>query len=179
VSGALLTAVAILGLFPELIGQIGWISTLLCAGAGYGILAVLDHRGYPVCPSCSHGEKFAGSLAAATAFHAFVDGWGVVAARDQGPISGAIMTAILLHKVPEGMALGAMLRASTRRAVTAVGLCCVAELPTVFGGATGLWAAPQKWVGYPLALVAGTFVFLGLHAIQGAWGSMRPASLER
>src|SRR5580700_8382586 len=66
ISGVLLAVVALLGLIPELAQQIGWAHTLSIAAASYGFLAVLDHRGYAVCPSCSHGEKFAGSLVLAT-----------------------------------------------------------------------------------------------------------------
>ena len=166
ISGALLICVALFGLFPELVSEIGWLRTIFPAAAGYGALMFLDPRGYAGCPSCSHGEKFAGSLVTATAVHAFVDGWGLVAARGQGTASGAIVLAILLHKAPEGLALGAMLRASSRGSWLALVLCCLAELPTVLGGATGLWFTPPEWIGYLLSLVAGTFLFLGIHALR-------------
>lgn len=168
VSGLLLAAVALLGLIPELASVIGWVRTLALAAAGYAFLAVLDHRGYAVCPSCSHGEKFAGSLVLATAFHAFVDGWGISAARDEGSVASAITLAILIHKAPEGLALGAMLRASTPGPRIAAILCATAELPTVLGGAVSLWATPPAWVHYMLAVVSGTFLFLGLHALLTA-----------
>jgi len=165
-SGMLLAGVALLGLIPELAQELGWPSTLILAASGYALLAILDHRGYAVCPSCSHGEKFAGSLVAATALHAFVDGWGVTAARGQGVVGSAITLAILLHKAPEGIALGAMLRASTPTPRLAVLLCAAAEFPTLIGGAVGLWATPPSWVEYMLAVVSGTFLFLGLHAVS-------------
>lgn len=168
ISGLLLASVALLGLIPELAQVIGWVRTLLLAAAGYGILAILDHRGYAVCPSCSHGERFAGSLVIATACHAFVDGWGVAAAGAQGTVGSAITLAILLHKAPEGLALGAMLRASTPGPKVAAVLCAAAELPTVLGGAAGLWATPPLWAHYILAVVSGTFLFLGLHALLTA-----------
>jgi zinc transporter ZupT len=167
ISGALLVCVAVFGLIPELVRETGWLRTLPVAAAGYGFLMLLDHRGYAVCPSCSHGEKFASSLVAATAVHAFVDGWGLVAARGQGTnVSGAVVIAILLHKAPEGLALGAMLAASARGPLLAAGLCCLAELPTIAGGAAGLWFTPPGWIEYMLSLVAGTFLFLGIHAIR-------------
>ncbi|HZL56445.1 MAG TPA: hypothetical protein VFC21_05160, partial [Bryobacteraceae bacterium] len=95
VSGLLLAGVALFGLIPELARQIGWTRTVLPAFAGYSVLAILDRRGYAVCPSCSHGETFAGSLVAATAVHAFIDGWGIAASRNQGAVGGAIAFAIL------------------------------------------------------------------------------------
>ena len=165
VSGILLAGVALFGLIPELASQIGWLWTIPLATAGFALLTVLDNRGYAVCPSCSHGERFAGSLVAATAVHALVDGWGLVAVRDRGSAATAITLAILLHKAPEGFALGAMLRASTPSVSRAALFCLVAELPTLLGGAAGLWATPPAWADYMLAFVAGTFLFLGSHAV--------------
>jgi len=170
ISGALLICVALFGLLPELVREAGWLRTLPMAAFGFGLLMVLDHRGYSVCPSCSHGEKFAGSLVAATAVHAFVDGWGLVAARGRGGASSAIVLAILIHKAPEGVALGAMLRASARGVTMAVGLCLIAELPTIAGGAAGLWYTPPGWIEYLLSGVAGVFLFLGIHAIRPGMG---------
>jgi zinc transporter ZupT len=169
ISSLLLAGVALFGLLPELLREAGWWPVLPLAALGYGFLMLLDHHGYAVCPSCSHGEKFAGSLVAATAVHAFVDGWGVVAASGQGNVSHAIVLAILVHKAPEGLALGAMLRASARRVSIAVALCFVAELPTILGGAAGLWITPPGWIQYLLSLVAGTFLFLGIHAFRSVY----------
>jgi len=164
VAGVLLAAVAILGLIPELGAAIGWVHTLALAGVGYGILAVLDHRGYPVCPSCSHGEKFTTSLVVATAFHAFVDGWGMAATEYEARVGTAIAAAILVHKIPEGLALGSLLRISTTGSRAAALMLVAAELPTVLGGFVGLHGTPGVWVNYPLAIASGTFVFLGFHA---------------
>lgn len=165
-SGLLLGAVAVFGLIPELALEIGWLRAISLAAAGFGILTIFDHLGYPVCPSCSHGGKFAGSLVGATAFHAFVDGWGSVGVSGRGALSAALIAAILLHKVPEGLALGAMLRASTGTISGALLLMAIAEIPTLAGGFAGLGANPGLWVTYPLAIVAGMFLFLGLHAVS-------------
>jgi zinc and cadmium transporter len=166
-SGILLVAVAIFGLLPELIRAIGWWQVFSFAALGYGLLALLDRRGYAVCPSCSHGGKFAGSLVVATALHAFADGWGIAATEGDAAVGAAIAAAILLHKVPEGIALGTMLRASTPHTGEAVGLLLVAELPTIVGGLLGLRTEPGIWLNYPLALAGGTFIFLGTHALTG------------
>jgi zinc transporter ZupT len=168
VSGLLLVAVALFGLMPELMRAIGWWQTLLFGAVGYGFLACLDHRGYAVCPSCSHGGKFAGSLVVATAVHAFVDGWGMAATESEATVGTAIAAVILLHKIPEGLALGTMLRASRPRATEAAGLLLVAEMLTLAGGVVGLHAEPGIWLYYPLAIAGGTFIFLGTHALHGA-----------
>jgi zinc and cadmium transporter len=183
-SGGLLIGVAAFGLIPELVTDIGWWRGLLLVALGYGLLKSLDRFAFSVCPSCAHDHShescdeplhgFAGPLLTATAIHAFVDGWGLVAVQrgTRTPGSSTIFAAaLLLHKIPEGLALGTMLRASVDREVTAFGLCALVELATVVGGATGLWLTPAAWVSYPLAIAGGTFLFLGVHAVDGAWKS--------
>ena len=165
--GGLLALVALFGLLPELGHAMGWMPALALGAIGYGMLALLERFGVPVCPSCSHGDGFLSALIAAVAVHALVDGWSMfaVSVATPGPVSVAISTAVILHKVPEGLALGALVRPSTRTRAAAISLCAVAELPTVLGGVLGLWAIPAAFVNYPLALAMGTFLFLGIHAV--------------
>lgn len=166
-SGGLLAAVAVFALIPETADEIGWPVALLAACGGYVLLEIFDRAGLPVCPSCSHSHGFSGPLVAATAVHAFVDGWGMMAIGGHDA-SRAILAALLLHKIPEGLALGAILRMSAGKASRAVALAILAELPTLIGGIVGLRAAQVTWVGYPLALAGGAYMFLGIHAIH-AW----------
>jgi hypothetical protein len=176
-SGALLAAVAVFALIPETAGEIGWLLALLAAGVGYALLEVFNRIGLPVCPSCSHSHGFSGPLVAATAIHAFVDGWGMMAigGSSSHDVSRAILAALLLHKIPEGLALGAILRMSAGTAGRAVALAILAELPTLIGGIVGLRAAQETWIGYPLALAGGAYLFLGVHAIR-AW--VRPSHVH-
>jgi zinc and cadmium transporter len=181
-SGGLLIGVAVFGLIPELIVDIGWVRGLLLVAVGYGLLKTLDRFAFPVCPSCSHDHShegcdeplhgFAGPLLTATAIHAFVDGWGLVAVQIGTRSPGAdtaFATALLLHKIPEGLALGTILRASVKRVSTAFALCVLVEASTIVGGATGFWLTPADWVSYPLAIAGGTFLFLGVHAVDSDW----------
>jgi hypothetical protein len=170
VGGGLLALVALFGLLPELASEIGWVKALGLTVLGYALPAALDHFGVPVCPSCSHGTGYLSALIAAVGVHALVDGWSMVAVGQANPgaASAAISTAIILHKVPEGLALGAMLLPAAGGRRKTMAFSALAELPTVIGGAIGLWATPSEWVSYPLAIAAGTFLFLGLHAVFSA-----------
>jgi zinc transporter ZupT len=183
-SGGLLIGVAAFGLMPELVVDIGWLRGVLLVAFGYALLKSLDRFAFSVCPSCAHDHShescheplhgFAWPLLIATAIHAFVDGWGLVTVQTglHTPGSGMIFgAALFLHKIPEGLALGTMLRASVDREVTALALCAAVEFATVVGGATGYWLTPAAWVSYPLAIAGGTFLFLGVHAVDGAWKS--------
>jgi zinc transporter ZupT len=178
-SGGLLAGVAVFGLIPELTAQIGWATGLSLVALGYGLLLGLDRFVYSVCPSCAHDHDhdgctatlhgFAAPILIATSLHAFIDGWGLVTVQFAVP---AFAAALLLHKIPEGLALGTILRASLsqgRTGARAIALCVAAELATVAGGAAGLWRTPAAWVGYPLAVAGGTFLFLGVHAVHSDW----------
>lgn len=181
-SGGLLIGVAAFGLIPEMVVDIGWARGLLLAALGYALLKSLDRFVFSVCPSCAHDHShescdeplhgFAAPLLIATAIHALIDGWGLVTVQTgiRAPGEGTVFAAALfLHKIPEGLALGTMLRASVGRAATAFALCAAVELATMAGGATGLWLTPAAWVDYPLAIAGGTFLFLGIHAVEGVW----------
>jgi len=196
-SGGLLIGVAVFGLIPELVLDIGWLRGVALVVAGYVLLKVVDRFAFPVCPSCAHDHShvsaqaggsvvragvdyacaeplhgFAGPLLAATTIHAFVDGWGLVAVQAGTHTAGAgtaFAAALLLHKIPEGVAISTILRASVDRAWTAFALCAAVEFSTVAGGAAGLWLTPANWVSYPLAIAGGTFLFLGVHAVHNDW----------
>ena len=166
-SGALLIAVTVLGLVPELIRQSGPALSLALLVLAYVVLTVLDRHGLPVCPSCSHGEAFAPTLIAATGVHAFVDGWGMTAIHGGQIVPFAIGGAILLHKLPEGLALGGLLRSGGITSSRAILFGILAEAPTIAGGYAGIHSPPGVWLNYALALAAGTFLFLGVHAVTG------------
>lgn len=176
-SGGLLIGVAVGVLIPELAAEIGWATALAMAGIGFVLLAAIDRLAFPICPSCDHKhaslrlEGFAAPLLMAVGIHAFVDGWGMVAVAKGAPeASRAVTLAILLHKVPEGLTLGTLTRASFATTGTAMLWCMLAEMATVLGGGAGLWLTPAQWVGFPLAMAAGTFVFLGSGALRASWG---------
>ncbi len=180
VSGGLLLALAVFGLIPELASEAGWPKAISLVAAGYLALLLFDRFIYSICPSCSHNHDHAGCaqplhgfsvpLAVAALVHAFVDGWGMVTVDHADPKLGAtVILAVVLHKIPEGVALSTMFRAATGGVWSAFFLCALVESATFAGGAAGLWKAPGDWVHYPLAMAAGMFVFLGLHALHGVW----------
>jgi len=166
-SGAILVAVTVFGLVPELVRQSGYAIPFALMATAYVILTILDRRGFPVCPSCSHGEEFATALIVAAGIHAFVDGWGMAAADTGHTVPLAVGGAIVFHKIPEGLALGGLLRGAAIPASRAMLLATAAEVPTILGGYAGLHSTPGPWTNYALALAAGTFFFFGIHAIEG------------
>ncbi len=180
-SAGVLLGVALLGIVPEVALESGWVTAVGLFAAGYGLLFAVNRFAYPVCPSCAHDHDhnacatelhgFAGPLIAAAAVHSFLDGWSVAAAQLAAPLGLrlAVPLAIALHKIPEGIALGGILRVSVKRRAEAFGWCFAAEGATLAGGLSALWMAPHlgtAWIAYPPGLVAGWLCYLGYHAVH-------------
>jgi zinc transporter ZupT len=189
-SAGVLLGVALFGLVPELAIESGWPQTLGLFVAGYGVLLVVNRYVYPVCPTCSHSHNhnacatelhgFAAPLVAAAALHSFMDGWSVATSGVAVPLGLrlAVPLAVGLHKLPEGIALGGILRVSVKSRAQALGWCAVAEGATLLGGAAALWIAPHvgaQWLTYPLGIMAGWLFFLGYHAVHEEWKRRGPA----
>jgi len=193
-SAGVLLGVALFGLLPELADEAGAAESILLALAGYGLLFAINRYAYPVCPTCSHDHDhgacaselhgFALPLIAAAAMHSFLDGWMIATAQLAAPgLRLAVPIAIGLHKLPEGVALGGILRASVNSRASAFGWCLLAEGTTLAGGGAGLWMAPRLgsgWTIVPLGLASGWLVFLGGHAVHEEWRrrGARPAFLS-
>lgn len=183
-SAGVLIGVALFGLLPELAEDSGWKLTLaLCAG-GYGLLLLINRYAYPICPTCAHDHDhdacgselhgFAAPLIAAAALHSFLDGWSVAVVQHAAPLGlrVAVPVAIALHKLPEGIALGGVMRAAVPSRTVALLWCLLAEGATLAGGALALALAPHfgsVWTVYPLGLTAGWLVYLGYHAVHEEW----------
>lgn len=181
VSGVLLIAISLLWVLPEVASHSGWLVAALWVAVGFGALWIIDRYVYTICPSCSHTHHhedcaaslhgFATPLLIAISIHSFIDGWGL-AASAQGSefVRLAFLLGIGLHKLPEGLALGAIVRASLTNHWKALLACIAAEAMTLVGGAAGLGVAARvgpSWVGILLAAAAGTFIYLGYHAVEG------------
>jgi zinc transporter ZupT len=193
-SAGVLLGVVAFGLLPELAEEAGPIPSVLLALAGYSLLLGINRYVYPVCPTCAHDHDhgtctaelhgFALPLIAAAAMHSFLDGWSIATSQLAAPLGLrlAVPLAIGLHKLPEGVALGGILRASVQSRAAAMGWSIVAEGATLAGGAAGLWMAPRlgtKWIVVPLGLAAGWLIYLGYHAVHEEWRQRgaRPAFL--
>jgi zinc transporter ZupT len=183
-SAGVLLAVALFGLAPELALESGWRVTVLLFTAGYLLLFGINKFAYPVCPTCAHDHDhtacatelhgFAFPLIAAAALHSAMDGWSVATTQLAAPLGlrVAVPLAVALHKIPEGVALGGILRASVKQSAGALGWSVAAEGATLLGGAAGLWMAPQLgsgWTAYPVGLTAGWLFYLGYHAVHEEW----------
>lgn len=188
-SAGVLLGVALFGLMPELAVEIGWPVSLLLFASGYGLLLAVNRFVYRVCPTCAHDHDhsvcstelhgFTGPLIAAAAMHSFLDGWSIATVQLAVPLGlrVAVPLAVALHKVPEGVALGGILRASVGNRGTAMAWAALAEGATLLGGVIGLILAPKLgtgWITYPLGIAAGWLSYLGYHAVHEEWKRRGP-----
>jgi zinc transporter ZupT len=183
-SAGVLLGVVSFGLMPELVIELGWAPSLGLAAIGYFLLLAINRFAYPVCPTCSHDHDhnscdselhgFAAPLVGAAAVHSFLDGWSIATAQLAVPLGlrVAVPLAVALHKLPEGLALGGILRAAVKNRGAARGWCLVAEGATLVGGAVGLAMGPHlgtRWITYPLGITAGWLLYLAYHALHEEW----------
>ncbi len=183
-SGGVLAGVSGFWILPELAGVFGWTAAVGWLTAGFATLWAIDKYVYTVCPSCSHTHDhdgcktrlhgFAGPMLVVAGMHSFLDGW-IVAASGAGStavLASAVLVGVAVHKIPEGMALGVIVQASVKRHVSALWSCIVAESMTVAGAGAAIRLAPSlgtDWAHYVVALAAGSFLFLGYHAVHSEY----------
>jgi zinc transporter ZupT len=185
-SGAILMVVATLMIAPDLAGFFGWAAAVAWIGVGFAALWITNRYIHPVCPSCSHTHDhdlcntrlhgFAGPMLTAAAAHSFFDGW-ILAAGERGATPSmalALVLGIAAHKLPEGVALGILVRASVGSVRRAVVSLIGVQLLTVAGAMAAVLLAPWLgvlWAHAVLALAAGSFLFLGYHAVHSGGNS--------
>ncbi len=182
--GGVLVGVAAFWVLPEIAQVLHWTGAIGWAVAGVGVLWLLDRFVYPVCPACSHTHEhnscetrlhgFAVPLLIASALHSMLDGWGANSTQ----IGPALAAGMAFHKIPEGIALGVIVRASLQSRAAAFFWCAVAECATLIGGGIESVLAPRlgmQSVDAILAMAGGSFLFLGFHAIHGELRRNGPA----
>jgi zinc transporter ZupT len=183
--GGVLLGIATFWIMPELAGFFGWTAALFWVATGFIALWIVDNYVYAVCPSCSHVHDhhqcgvplhgFAGPLLIVASLHAFLDGWFLPAAA-QTSFGNAFAAGIALHKLPEGLALGLMVRAALKSRSKALLGCTAAEFATIAGAVLEIRFSSEfgsGWTHGLLAFAAGSFLYLGYHAIHGEykrWG---------
>lgn len=167
--GGVLFGIALFWLIPEMTEEAGKLAALYAVG-GCGLIAGVDrllaHTGH----SPRHGVV--APVLAATAIHSFLDGWSVRALR----LLPLVPVGLAMHKVPEGLALGWVTRLATQRRGVAIFICALVEAVTLVGAAiepianrSATAAFGANWSIAILAVIAGTFLFFGLHAVLPEW----------
>jgi zinc transporter ZupT len=151
--------------------------------SGYAVFYLISRYVFHVCPACaaSHFDdatthrfgEIAAAMVIALGVHSTMDGLALAMGKEAGRSAGldsSLLLAICVHKVPEGLALCALLLAAGYRRGIALIWVAVVEATTLLGGAVGLWVIPRvsgQGLDSLLAHVGGGFIFLALHAVFG------------
>ena len=169
-AGGLLLGISLFWLVPEIAATSGWLTAAGMTAVACALLALLDHL-FLHAGSASVQTAIT-PLLIATCIHSFVDGWSVRALQAQRLATIAAPLGLALHKIPEGLAIGWVSRRAlgspTKAALAALGV----ELATVVGAyvephandsgfaAFGIW-----WTASIIAIISGSFLFLGIHSV--------------
>ena len=168
--GVLLFAVAFIWIMPEISEAWGWPRAVLFVSLAALGLALVDWALIRLGHSPRHGVL--APLIIATAIHSLLDGWSIRALASQPVPLALVPIGLGLHKIPEGFALGWVLRRSLSSHTRALGLGALAESVTLIGAFLepgtdrfGIARFGDSWTSAVLCLIAGAFVFLGCHAL--------------
>ena len=168
--GGLLFGISLFWLLPEVASASGWLPASAITAAVFLALALIDralgHAGH------ASGHFALGPILTATAAHCFLDGWSV---RALETIHLARITAPLglaMHKVPEGLALGWVARRHLHSPLKASAAAVGVELITLVGALAeprantpGIAIFGSWWTTTVIAIVCGSFLFVGMHAV--------------
>ncbi|MFN3648181.1 MAG: ZIP family metal transporter [Armatimonadota bacterium] len=180
-AGAFL-ALALLLLLPDGAAHAGWPAAILAAVVGAGACHLLARRTGASCPACPTGvemlthQEVVVPLLAFVALHSVLDGLPLVSG-DHHHHESLVAAAILLHKLPEGLAVSALLRASGSSAARAFLLTAAVEACTFLGVLLGLalGQVSSLWLGLAVAGVAGSFLYVAGLALVDVGRSARPS----
>jgi len=190
-SAGLLGGMAFFGIWPEVAEIYGAMKGLLLLLSGFAALWFIDRRFKLFCPVCSHTHDhgacsqllhgFAPPLVAAAVMHSFMDGVAVGSAGHEGSseLAWGVVLAVGLHKIPEGLAYGTILRAALPSRLAALLWSAAAQSPTLIGGLLEPMLAERTgagWVALPLALAGSSFFYVGFHAAHAEYRSRGAAS---
>ena len=183
-----LLGVTVFAILPESLVALRWWGVLLAMGSGYALFSIISKYVYHICPACAashfdesathHFAEIADAMMLALAIHCTADGLALAAGHEAEASHAAggrvldfsLILAVCVHKVPEGLALGALLLgAGFNRAQTMIRVAAV-ESTTILGGVVG-WLffrhVSSFWLDAAVAHVGGGFVFLAVHAVLG------------
>lgn len=184
-----LLGVTVFGILPEAMESLNWWQLALALVSGYILFALVTKYVYHVCPACaaSHFDEatahrfseIASAMMIALAIHCTVDGLAMAAGHEAHETSHSeaaravglsIVFAVCVHKIPEGLALGALLLGAGLSKGGVIVRVAAVESTTVIGGVVGLVFLKDlsgPWIAIALAHAGGGFFFLALHAILG------------
>jgi zinc transporter ZupT len=178
-----LLGVTLFAILPEGLQDSGIWPLIAAAATGYVLFHLISKYVHHVCPACAashfdadatrHFSEIATALIIALAIHSTTDGL-VLGIQQEASSTTAtkwsLFSALCIHKLPEGLALGSLLIGAGLRRAMALGWVAAVEATTLLGGVIGIfWLGKVStfWLGLVMAHVGGGFLYLATHAVVG------------
>lgn len=186
-----LLAVTLFDILPDAKENLSWPVFAGAAGSGYILFWLISRYLYTICPACafkpsdandaepvdvhdptvSRASALVWLLTVALAIHCTLDGLAIVVGDDLAHgLDLAVLLAVIVHKLPEGMALALYLMSSGQRRSTAVWWTALVELMTLIGGIAGYELLTSRsifWLSLLFAHVGGGFLYLVVTTLGG------------
>jgi ZIP family zinc transporter len=190
-----LLAVTLFDVLPDAKENLSWPAFLIAAVTGYALFWLISRYLFNICPACAFGSlpdpsahsvdeydptvqrarSLVWLLTAALAIHCTLDGLAVVVGDDLARGSDlAILLAVIVHKLPEGMALALYLMSAGQTPSKSLLWTSLVELTTLVGGLAGAHVlTPQStmWLSLLFAHVGGGFLYLVVSTISSVGDS--------
>src|SRR5437867_3536352 len=178
-----LLGVTIFAILPESFGASSWWAVLLAVATGYALFFFISKHVHHVCPACAashfdadatrHFSEIASAMIVALSIHSTTDGL-ALGIQGETPVMDvtkwSLFSALCVHKVPEGLALGSLLIGAGFNRGAALAWVAAVEATTLVGGVIGylfLTKISTFWLGIIMAEVGGGFIYLAAHAVLG------------
>ena len=178
-----LLGVTIFAILPESLGVSSLWAVFLALATGYALFFFISKYVHHVCPACAashfdadatrHFSEIATALIIALAIHSTTDGV-ALGIQHNAPATEAtkwsLFSALCIHKIPEGLALGSLLIGAGLHRSAAFGWVAAVEATTLIGGVIGYFFLANIstfWLGIIMAHVGGGFFYLAVHAVLG------------
>src|SRR6266536_6604361 len=176
-----LLGVTLFAILPEGLNDSGVWPVVAAAATGYVLFFFISKYVHHVCPACAashfdadatrHFSEIATALMIALAIHSTTDGL-VLGIQGETPAMDAtkwsLFSALCIHKVPEGLALGSLLIGAGLKRRGALGWVAAVEATTLLGGVIGFFFLAKVstfWLGLIMAHVGGRLFYLPPHAV--------------
>jgi len=178
-----LLGVTLFAILPESLRNCGGWPVAFAAATGYALFFFVSKYVHHVCPACAashfdtdatrHFSEIATALIFALAIHSTTDGLALEIGQEASGAEAtkwSLFSALCIHKVPEGLALGSLLIGAGLQRPVALGWVAAVEATTFLGAAIGFFFLAKVstfWLGLIMAHVGGGFFYLAAHAVLG------------
>ncbi len=175
-----LCAMAFFYIIPEGLESFLWLAAFAILASGYLFFYFISNHISHACPACAGAHIHKGAealrkifilLAAALAIHNSIDGLAIAVADKLGEkISIPISVSLIVHKLPEGLALCALLLRADYSRIAAFITTLVFEFFTLLGFLAGNFFLQGPinnfWPNLILLHIGGGFLYLAIYALQ-------------